>query len=325
MGFVPHPSPLEDDVRGRGVNLADSHTQPTVSVIVPVYNGAHTVGETVESLLHQTHVPHQIIIVDDGSTDATLEVLKRYSSRIIIISKKNGGPASARNCGIRLTTSEYIAFTDSDCIPKIDWLAELIKGFANSEAVGVGGKVWGADVGLICEYIDSIGSLNPITIKDSTEIHSFATANVCFRRDVLFEAGLFDERFKKPGGEDTELCIRIRALGYKFGIAEEAIVLHHHRQTVMSFLRTVANYGEGNYLLGKTWPEESWKTNHRLECIRSAIAVRSMFRKCWAHNTRHGLKKAILFSFLDHYKNSAFAWGYLRGERAMRLSKELFD
>jgi glycosyltransferase involved in cell wall biosynthesis len=291
-----------------------------VSVVVPVYNGAQTVGETVECLLRQSYAPHQIIVVDDGSTDATLEVLKRYTNQIIIISKKNGGPASARNCGIRLADSRYIAFTDSDCIPKQNWLAELLKGFDNSAAAGVGGKVYGADTGLVCEYIDVIGSLNPI-IK-AGEIHSFATANVCFRRDVLFEVGLFDERFKKPGGEDTELCIRIRAFGYKFRVAEEAIVLHHHRQTVRAFLRTVANYGEGNYLLGKTWPEESWKADHRRELIRSAIALRSMLKKCRVHKPQFGFKRALLFSLLDHYKNSAFAWGYLRGERAMRVSKE---
>ena len=70
-----------------------------VSVVVPVYNGGLTIRATVERLLAQTLRPHQIIVVDDGSTDHTAEVLGEFGGRITVLRKSNGGPASARNLG----------------------------------------------------------------------------------------------------------------------------------------------------------------------------------------------------------------------------------
>lgn len=300
--------------------MADQLTKLSISVVVPVFNGQQTIGETVEALLGQTLPPHEIIVVNDGSTDATLEVLKKYSARISLLSKPNGGPASARNAGVRAASGSLIAFTDSDCLPDKNWLRELVKGFYHPKVVGVGGIVRSADPGRLGEYLDINHFLDPGFRKGGIVLR-LVTANACFRRDALLEAELFDERFPKPGGEDTEICIRLRSYGYELGYAAEALVLHHHKRTVPAFLRTVANYGEGLYISSQTWPEQEWKINHHREMIQSALALRSMLRQCLAYRSNYDLRRALLFSFLDHYRHAAYIWGYLRGKRRQHSTR----
>lgn len=291
--------------------------KPRVSVIVPVYNGGRMVCETVRCLLRQTLTPAEIIVVDDGSTDDTLELLRRFSDRVLVLSKPNGGPASARNHGLRVATGEFIAFTDSDCLPLPGWLSKLMEGFTGGAVGGVGGSVRRADDCLFGEYADLYGVLAP-EVDGSGEIKYFATANVCFRADVLLEAGWFDEDFRRPGAEDVDLCIRVRELGYKLRHSEGALVLHYHRDSLRSLLRTMANYGEGQYLLCAKHPEVKGFARPLSEMLRSSLAVRSMLRRYLSYRPKYGPKQSALFSFLDHYKYSAYIWGYLRGERVVR-------
>lgn len=87
---------------------------PTFALVIPAYNRAHLIGETIDSALNQ-HTPFsEIIVVDDGSTDNTLEVLRRYGDRITVIATRNQGVQSARNTGIRAATSDFATLCDSD-------------------------------------------------------------------------------------------------------------------------------------------------------------------------------------------------------------------
>ncbi len=139
------------------------------------------------------------------------------------------------------------------------------------------------------------------------------SANAGFRRDVLLQAGSFSERFRKPGGEEPELCWRIRKLGYRFGFAEDAQVLHYHRQSILGFIRTLLNYGEGTYVLGQLIPDYRLENPQR-GFLRKALSLPSMFRQIASHRKKIGLKRAILFSWLDYLKDVALVLGYLRGE-----------
>jgi len=89
-------------------------TDAEVSVIIPVYNGAAFLRETVLSVLRQTRAPSEIIIVDDGSSDHSCEVAAEFARDLRYLRKENGGPASARNMGIAASTSEFVSFIDQD-------------------------------------------------------------------------------------------------------------------------------------------------------------------------------------------------------------------
>lgn len=106
--------------------MTAEHNQPLISVIMPVYNGARFLEKTLASLLAQTCTDWQLIVVDDGSTDATPEILARYDdTRFVKIRKANGGEAQTRNVGLRNATGEFIAFLDADDLYLPNALADM--------------------------------------------------------------------------------------------------------------------------------------------------------------------------------------------------------
>jgi glycosyltransferase involved in cell wall biosynthesis len=85
-----------------------------VSVIIPTYNSAHCIGDTLESVFGQTRQPTQVIVIDDGSTDATKAAVTAYSSRVMYVYQENAGQGAARNQGLNRATGDYVAFLDAD-------------------------------------------------------------------------------------------------------------------------------------------------------------------------------------------------------------------
>lgn len=295
--------------------------EPTVSVVVPVFNGGTNIRATIEHILRQSLTPLEIIVVDDGSTDHTAEVLRSFGSRITVYSKPNGGPASARNVGIRASIGTLVAFTDSDCLPSENWLEEIVKGFRSPKIAGVGGTVCGASTGLVSEYIDLHRWMNP-HCGEGGVVLNLITANACFRSDVLLRADLFDERFCGAGGEDTEISVRLRGLGYEFAFVESAVVRHRHKRTIRGYFKNIANHGEGQFVLERLWPEQKWARDHGKKMVSSAAGFGSMCRFYRSYRKQHDPKKAFVFSLLDHCQYLARIWGYRRGKR--RLSNLSF-
>ena len=99
---------MEKEVKGMTQGL------PKISVIIPVYNGQNYLREAIDSVLSQTYKNYEMILVDDGSTDETWAIIQSYGSSLLSIRKKNGGVASALNCGIRHASGEYIAWLSHD-------------------------------------------------------------------------------------------------------------------------------------------------------------------------------------------------------------------
>ncbi len=119
-----------------------------VSVIIPAYNCASTVAETLDSVLEQDHRKTEVIVVNDGSTDNTLEVLRGYADRVRIIDQPNAGPPAARNAGIRAATGEYIAFLDADDVwvqGKLTAQARHLDGNADVGTVFTDWYVWNSE------------------------------------------------------------------------------------------------------------------------------------------------------------------------------------
>lgn len=116
------------------------------SVVIPTYNRAATLRQTLTALMAQDYPDYEIIVVDDGSTDDTRAMIAREFPQVRYIYQQNRGPAAARNRGIAHARGEIIAFTDDDCVPPRDWLARLADGYARyPDVVGVGGYLEAPD------------------------------------------------------------------------------------------------------------------------------------------------------------------------------------
>ncbi|HET6262971.1 MAG TPA: glycosyltransferase family 2 protein, partial [Chloroflexia bacterium] len=106
-----------------------------VSVVIPTYNRAHCIAHAIDSVLRQALPPHEVIVVDDGSTDDTATVLARYDRRVRVLRQENGGVSVARNNGIAAASGQWIAFLDSDD----EWAPQKLA--AHAEAIGAGGTM----------------------------------------------------------------------------------------------------------------------------------------------------------------------------------------
>lgn len=108
---------------------------PSLSILVPAYNEEKVIERTIEGLLETDYPDKEIIVIDDGSNDKTLEIASKYKSKVKVLHKENGGKASALNYGIAFTKGEIIAIVDADTIIGRNALKQLVKGFGKDEKV----------------------------------------------------------------------------------------------------------------------------------------------------------------------------------------------
>ena len=119
------------------MNRQSTDTGPLVSVVIPAYNSGKFVAQAVESVLAQTYAPFEIIVVDDGSTDETKDVLGRFNGQINYIHQANSGPSAARNAGIRVARGAYICFLDADDLWTPDRLAVQMAFMQANHSIGL--------------------------------------------------------------------------------------------------------------------------------------------------------------------------------------------
>lgn len=184
---------------------------PKVSVVIPVYNSAKYIEETLDSVLSQTYTDFEVIVVDDGSKDKTPSIVKQYQvkypEKIRLIQKENGGPASARNAGIKVAWGEFIAFNDSDDLWLPLKLEKQMEHF-NSDP----------QVGLVYSKYTSFRDDKELRTKPEkgysgwifTKLLSksiIQASTMMVKRECLDAVGLFDESFSLADEYDMSLRI----------------------------------------------------------------------------------------------------------------------
>jgi len=194
-----------------------------VSTIIPVYNGAATVGAAISSALAQAFHGQEIIVVDDGSTDATGEMLAAYGDQIRVFHQTNQGPAAARNAGIAFAQGEYIALLDSDDL----WLPSHL-----GDCVAVLDSDPSA-VGCLASFIPLVGGekLPPRTFSRSVSLDLLLAGEafvlpsaLVARRAETLACGGFPAGFTHPGFEDTCFFLSLAERGLIRSIPEPGVV-----------------------------------------------------------------------------------------------------
>jgi len=212
---------------------------PLISVVVPMYNEEENADECILSLIKVDYPAKEIIIVDDGSSDRTAEVVAKHPVRLIRL-EKNVGAAAARNEGIKVAKGDFIAFTDGDCVVDKFWLRKLIRNYANQRVGGVGGPFRNPKSGYFSNYID-LTVLDFLSGKKilKCKVSHLATGNASFRTEILRRIGGFDPSFRASG--EDELCLRVRKAGYDLVFEPEAVVWH--KFSVLEFIKSQFRWG----------------------------------------------------------------------------------
>lgn len=180
----------------------------SVSVIVPVYNAEKYLSRCLDSILSQTYKDLEIILVDDGSTDNSYAMIKEYEaadSRIIAVSKENGGISDARNAGLQIAAGKFIAFVDSDdCVDSR--MIELCVNAQNSSNADIVGFDWQT----FSAQIPSVSYKNKNTVKKGKKVLSYfleknrlyCAVRYLFNADIIKNNNLQFDRNIRSGGED---------------------------------------------------------------------------------------------------------------------------
>jgi glycosyltransferase involved in cell wall biosynthesis len=231
---------------------------PRVSVVVCAYNAERTMDACLESLRTLNYPDYEVIVVNDGSTDRTLEISERHRAvydadpggpRMVIISQENKGLSVARNVGAHAATGEIIAYTDSDCVPDPDWLAFLVYKFVRSGFVAVGGPNFPPPEPHLVPAAVAVSPGGPthVLLNDEVAEH-IPGCNMAFTKKALEDIGGFEPVFA-AAGDDVDLCWRLQNRGYAIGFSPAATVWHYRRNTVKAYLKQQMGYGKAEALL----------------------------------------------------------------------------
>jgi GT2 family glycosyltransferase len=223
-----------------------------VSVVVCTHNGQGTLAECLARLTTLTYPDFEVIVVNDGSSDASAEIAKSHGVRLVETAHR--GLSHARNVGIANASGEIVAFLDDDAYPDHDWLYYIAASLRANGHAGVGGpNIAPDDDGLVAECVAAApGGPIHVLISDREAEH-VPGCNMAFRKSALEEIGGFDERFR-VAGDDVDVCWRLQESGRTLGFSAGAVVMHRRRDSVRRYLRQQYGYGEAEALLERKWP-----------------------------------------------------------------------
>ena len=203
---------------------------PALSVVIPNYNRAALIGETLDNVLAQTRPPDEVIVVDDGSTDDSVSVIERYGKRVTLIRQANAGPGAARNRGLAAARGELIQFMDSDDLWSLNKLEAQERALIESGADFVYSPWLQARLeGGQARHADPVIQQRPLPSRRApTEWYLRGWVIVfqacLFRRSLLDAAGPYREDLMPT--EDSELLFRILKGGARPVHVPEALVLY---------------------------------------------------------------------------------------------------
>lgn len=206
---------------------------PKVSVIIPTYNREQYLSDAIDSVIEQTFSDYEIIVVDDGSTDNTKEVLRKYNGKIRYFFQKNNGPSAARNMGLKQALGEYVAFLDSDDIWFTDYLEENINLLEKCY-----------DLAMTDNYVDIYTENKKLLRRNYKDRENYlgnesklyeilfqrfqngfsGGIGIVIKKSCFSEIGLFDENLKIL--EDWDLWLRIALKRLKIGYIQHPLFIY---------------------------------------------------------------------------------------------------
>jgi hypothetical protein len=243
-------------------------TWPSVSVAVCTYNGAATLGECLEGLSRLTYPDVEVIVVDDGSTDASAEIASSYDVRLI--STENQGLSAARTTAMRAATGEVLAYSDDDARPTpTGWLPRAtLRSIDHAGAAGRTSPVPGTGSSPRASPTPRAAAARPARRHGRR-------AHPGLQHGLLARPPRGDRRLRRAvprRGDDVDVCWRLQERGWTLGFHPSAVVWHHRRGSLRRFWRQQRGYGHAEALLERKWPVKYNTPGTR--CGRAAVRPR---------------------------------------------------
>ena len=204
---------------------ADDGGAPLISVVLPVYNGEKYLAEAIESILVQTFADFELIMIDDGSTDHSLEMLREYEKRdprVRVVARGNQGLSATLNESMDMARGDRIARMDQDDVCNQNRLSsqyEFMQCHSDVVALGSAANIIDAEGNRICTYLPPV---EDASLRSMFPASPFIHPSVIFRKDAFYRAGKYPEKMKW-GGEDVILFGRIAKFGLLHNLSEPLI------------------------------------------------------------------------------------------------------
>lgn len=278
-------SAITDDL---WVNYDESAEQsPSFSVIVAVYNGAGFLEKCLPAINATADAETEIILVDDGSTDNSAEIGKRFGAKVLILPRR-AGAAVARNAGVGEAQGEIVLFVDADVVIQPETIIHLRRIFAeNQDVTAVFGSYDDApaELDFFSQYRNLMHHFFHQT--SSREAETFWSGFGAIKRRTFLEAGGFDgEKFEIPSVEDIELGYRLRSKGCRILLVPELQVKHLKKWTFYSILRTdfwqrAVPWVEIMLLNPQVKHDLNAKKSQKISAVSAAVFLLSIFASFW--------------------------------------------
>lgn len=246
-------------------------TDPTFSIIVPVYNRPAEVRDLCASLLAQSDKDFELVLVEDGSTVPCADIVDEFKTKGLNVRyfyKENEGRSIARNYGLERAAGRYFLFFDSDCVIPPDYIATVVRELCDNELDCFGGPDAAHDSFTLTQKAINYSMTSFLTTggirggKVSLEKFTPRTFNMGFSREVYDKVGGFREMFS----EDIDMSTRIRQAGFSIGLMHSAYVWHKRRIDMRRFFRQVYVFGMSRITLKLLYPD-SLKAVHILPAV----------------------------------------------------------
>ncbi|MBO0745906.1 MAG: glycosyltransferase, partial [Candidatus Dormibacteraeota bacterium] len=243
---------LEVVSRWAGRSIADlRHDWPRVSAIVCAHNAQATLGECLESLARCEYPNLEVILCDDGSSDATAEIAARFPFRRLALPRV--GLSAARNAGLEAAGGEVVAYLDSDAACHPEWPYHLVLSMAGGAAGTGGPNLPVREAGLVERAVaHAPGNPVQVLISDDRAEH-VPGCNMAFRKDALEAIGGFDTQHR-AAGDDIDVCFKLLDRDLRIAFAPQAQVRHHRRGTVRGYFRQQYSYGRAERAVAAQHP-----------------------------------------------------------------------
>jgi glycosyltransferase involved in cell wall biosynthesis len=276
----------------------------TVSIIIPVRNGAGTISDTLAALRSQVGTPSntEVIVVDNGSTDDTTQIVRRFD--VTLLSERKPGPSAARNRGLTYATGDIIACVDADTIPSRRWLGEMVAGFDDPAVMLVGGRTVCFPLDTPAEqYVAQSGLYDTERAISRNPFPFVPSLNMAVRCCAALDVGGWAEDLVT--GEDVDFSYRVlikhpNSIAYR----PNAVLFHRARSSDESLRRQAWAYGQGVAVLYHRYPTvarwnaakaihvitrlgllAAWQVvtaaAHRMSCAPASVAQFARYKALW--------------------------------------------